>query len=97
MRKVAWLMAVVFAIFLVACSVPAVADQTYEVPGLEVYDPDADTDGTETVTLTHDVQTILNESDQADLMDLVVFAFQIGILMGVLGFAMGFFYFKKVG
>ena len=38
---------------------------------------------------------ILNDSEQADLIGLVVFAFTIGIIMTILGFAMGIMYQKR--
>ena len=61
------------------CAVPTVAEQTWEIE----YLPD----------LTENV--ILNDSDQADLIQLVVFAFTIGIIMTILGFAMAMMYFKR--
>lgn len=38
---------------------------------------------------------ILNDTEQADLVELVVFAFTIGIIMTILGFAMGIMYHRK--
>ena len=38
---------------------------------------------------------ILNDTEQADLIGLVVFAFTIGIIMTILGFAMGIMYRKR--
>jgi len=38
---------------------------------------------------------ILNDTEQADLIELVVFAFTIGIIMTILGFAMGIMYQRR--
>jgi hypothetical protein len=38
---------------------------------------------------------ILNDTEQEDLIELVVFAFTIGIIMTILGFAMGIMYRKR--
>ena len=39
--------------------------------------------------------TIINATTQSDLIELVVFAFTIGIIMMVLGFAMAFFFIRR--
>lgn len=40
-------------------------------------------------------QEILNDSEQDELIDLVVFAFTIGIIMTILGFAMGIMFQRR--
>lgn len=40
-------------------------------------------------------QEILNDTEQDELIDLVVFAFTIGIIMTILGFAMGIMFQRR--
>ena len=51
----------------------------------------------QTWEISPDVTTneILNDTEQEDLIELVVFAFTIGIIMTILGFAMGIMYRKN--
>ena len=66
----------------VCAATPVVAETAFEVEDFEDFQ-----DWT--------TNEILNDSDQADLIQLVVFAFTIGIIMTILGFAMGMMYFKR--
>ncbi len=66
----------------VCAATPVVAETAFEVEDFEDFQD-------------WDANTILNDSDQADLIQLVVFAFTIGIIMTILGFAMGMMYFKR--
>ena len=72
------------------CAVPTMAEESWE------FAPD---DWSNEQSLDIDpadaANEILNDSDQADLIQLVVFAFTIGIIMTILGFAMGMMYTRR--
>lgn len=79
MEKIGLLVVVMLVMAFTVAAVPTVAEQTWDVTDL----PDLATN------------EILNDTEQDELIDLVVFAFTIGIIMTILGFAMGIMFQRR--
>lgn len=79
MEKIALLVVVMLLVAFTAAAVPTVAEQSWEISDV----PDLSKN------------EILNDTEQDELIDLVVFAFTIGIIMTILGFAMGIMFQRR--